>query len=50
MLPDSTRISSSLRQAKHAEEPGDITLSLGRDAFLDKHRAQLDAIQIGARS
>lgn len=34
----------------YAEEPGDITLSLARELFIEKHRAIYDEIQIGARS
>jgi len=33
----------------YAEEPGDITLSLGREVFLERQRALLDEIQIGER-
>ena len=35
---------------EYAEEPGDITLSLGRDAFFEQHRALLEEIRIGGRS
>lgn len=35
---------------EYAEEPGDITLSLGREAFLDRNGALADAIQIGSRT
>ena len=34
----------------YAEEPGDITLSIGRDEFLAKHAALTEQIQIGGRS
>jgi RimJ/RimL family protein N-acetyltransferase len=33
----------------YAEEPADITLSVAREPFLDRHRALYDEIQIGAR-
>ena len=34
---------------EYAEEPGDITLSVVREPFLDRHRALYDEILIGAR-
>jgi RimJ/RimL family protein N-acetyltransferase len=34
---------------EYAEEPGDVTLSIARETFLDRHRALYDEIKIGAR-
>ncbi|HTL35749.1 MAG TPA: GNAT family protein, partial [Kofleriaceae bacterium] len=39
----------SAEARQYAEDPGDITLSIAREPFLDKYRALYDEITIGAR-
>ena len=42
-------VDDSAEGRAYAEEPGDITLSLAREVFIDRHRALVDEIQIGER-